>query len=56
MQRQEIRFNLSEIPEHVREDLARATLELVKSILNQPGGRVKLDRETKRRKLQNQGK
>ncbi len=56
MQRQEIRFNLSEIPEHVREDLARATLELVKNILNQPGGREKLDRETKRRRLQNQGK
>lgn len=55
MQRQEIRLNLSEIPEHVKEDLARASLEMVRNILAQPGGREMLDREKERIKLKTTG-
>lgn len=51
MEKQELRINVSEIPDCVREDLARATLELVKNILSQPGGRAMLDKETERRRL-----
>jgi hypothetical protein len=38
-----ITINTAAIPAHVREDLAAATLELIRGILRQPGGRERLD-------------
>ena len=55
MEKQELRINVSEIPDCVREDLARATLEMVRNILAQPGGREMLDREKERIKLKTTG-
>lgn len=39
----EINIDFNAIPEHVREELAAATLESVRSFLRQPGGREFLD-------------
>lgn len=40
-----ITIDTTAIPAHVREDLAAATLELIRGILRQPGGRERLDAE-----------
>ena len=39
----EVKIDVTLIPDHVRDDLAAATLELVRNILRQPGGREMLD-------------
>lgn len=41
-----IHINTAEIPAHVRDDLAAATLDLIHAILRQPGGREALDART----------
>ncbi len=38
-----IHINVDEIPAHVRDELAAATLEFVRNILRQPGCRAMLD-------------
>ena len=38
-----IHINVAEIPDHARDDLAAATLDFVRGILCQPGGRAALD-------------
>ena len=38
-----VKIDFSAIPDHVREDLAAATFECVRSFLQQPGGREFLD-------------
>lgn len=38
-----IHINVDEIPDHVRDELAASTLELIRGILRQPGGRERLD-------------
>lgn len=38
-----IHINVAEIPDHARDDLAAATLDLIRGILRQPGGRERLD-------------
>ncbi len=38
-----IKIDFAVIPDHVREELAAATLESVRSFLQQPGGREFLD-------------
>lgn len=43
----EIHINVSEIPDHVRDGLAAATLDFVRGILRQPGGREALDAKIK---------
>ena len=48
MQKQKIQIHIEEIPEPVWEALAASTLELIKSILAQPGGRELLDAEKER--------
>lgn len=45
----EIHINVDEIPDHVRDALAASTLELVRGILRQPGGREALDAQTRAR-------
>lgn len=45
-----IHINVNEIPNHVRDELAAATLEFIRSILRQPGGREALDAKTEERK------
>ena len=45
-----IEFDPSLVPDHVREEISRATLDLIKSILQQPGGREMLDARTAARK------
>lgn len=45
-----IHINVDEIPDHARDALAESTLELVRSILRQPGGREMLDAKTEERK------
>lgn len=42
----EIHIHTEEIPDYVRDNLAAATLELIHSILRQPGGREALDAVT----------
>lgn len=44
----EIDFDL--IPDHVREDLAAATLESVREFLRKPGGREFLEKKKRERK------
>ena len=46
----EIHINTAEIPDYVRDNLAAATLDLIHSILRQPGGRAALDARTAARK------
>lgn len=38
-----IKIDLAAIPDYVREDLAQATLESIRSFLRQPGGREFLE-------------
>ena len=38
-----ITIDTAAIPAHVREDLAAATLELIRGILRKPGGRERLE-------------
>ena len=45
-----IHINVGEIPDHVRDELAAATLVMVRNILAQPGGREMLDAKTRERK------
>lgn len=45
-----IHINVDEIPDHMRDALAESTLELIRNILRQPGGREALDARTKARK------
>jgi hypothetical protein len=45
-----IHINVGEIPDHVRDELAAATLDMVRNILAQPGGREMLDAKTRERK------
>lgn len=49
-----ININFTAIPSFVREELAAATLDCVKSFLRQPGGREKLDARiaSKKQRLQ----
>ena len=46
----EVHINTAEIPDHVRDNLAAATLDLIYGILRQPGGRAALDARTAARK------
>lgn len=43
MQKDTIKIDVGLIPNYVRDDLAAATLEFMKRILEQPGGREMLD-------------
>lgn len=45
-----IHVNVTDIPNHVRDDLAAATLDLVRGILRQPGGRERMDAKIAARK------
>lgn len=45
-----IHINVDEIPDYVRDELAAATLELIRGILRQPGGREALDERIKVKK------
>lgn len=45
-----IHINVGEIPDHVRDELAAAALDMVRNILAQPGGREMLDAKTRERK------
>lgn len=51
-----IHINVDDIPYHVRDELAAATLDMVRGILVQPGGREMLDAKIRERKEQNSGK
>lgn len=53
-----IHINVDEMPNHMRDALAESTLELIRNILRQPGGREALDARTRARKaaLYPQGK
>lgn len=46
----DIHLDTAAIPAHVRDNLAAATLDLIHSILRQPGGREALDAQTAARK------
>ena len=50
MQREQVKIDVSSIPDAVRDDLASATLELVRGILRRPGGREMLDKKTQERR------
>ncbi len=45
-----VHINVAEIPNHARDDLAAATLDFVRGILRQPGGRAALDAKIKAKK------
>lgn len=45
-----VKLDVSLIPDHVSDELAAATLDFVRSILRQPGGREMLDAKTAARK------
>lgn len=45
-----VHINVAEIPDHARDDLAAATLDLIRGILRQPGGRAALDAKIKAKK------
>ena len=45
-----LHINVEEIPDYVRDDLAAATLDFVRGILHQPGGRAALDAKIKAKK------
>ncbi len=51
-----VHINVDEIPDHVRDELAAAVLDMVRGILAQPGGREMLDAKIRERKEQNSGK
>lgn len=44
-----IHINVDEIPDHVRDGLAAAVLDMVRNILAQPGGREMLDAKSRER-------
>lgn len=46
-----VHINVAEIPAHTRDNLAAATLELIRGILRQPGGREALDERIKAKKV-----
>lgn len=46
----DIKIDFSAIPDHVRDDLAAATFECVRSFLQQPGGREFLEARKKAKK------
>ncbi len=43
MKSQEIKIDTTAIPDYVRDSLAEATLQLIRGILRQPGGREMMD-------------
>lgn len=45
-----VEIDVTQIPDHVRDSLAKATLEAVQRFLRQPGGRELLEKEAARRK------
>ena len=45
-----VHINVAEIPDNARDDLAAATLDLIRGILRQPGGRAALDERIKAKK------
>lgn len=45
-----LHIDTSAIPGHVRDDLAAATLDFIRGILQQPGGREALDARTAARR------
>ena len=45
----DIRINVDLIPDYMRDKLAAATLDLLRDILRQPGGREALDAKTAER-------
>lgn len=47
-----IHINVDEIPDYVRDELATATLDLIRGILRQPGGREMLNAKIEERKKQ----
>lgn len=49
-------IDVTSIPEHVQEEISRSTLEFIKSVLRQPGGREMLDAKTAARKARNEGR
>lgn len=51
-----IHINVDEIPDHVRDELAAAVLDMVRGILAQPGGCEMLDAKSRERKGQRTGK
>lgn len=44
-----VHINVDEIPDHVRDELAAAVLDMVRGILAQPGGREMLDAKIRER-------
>ena len=44
-QTEDVHIDISAIPDHVRDDLAEATLDFIRSILQQPGGRERIERK-----------
>lgn len=46
----DIKIDFSQIPEHVRDELASSTIEAVNEFLRQPGGREFLDKKIALRK------
>ena len=48
--KESVKIDFDSIPEHVRDDLARATLEAVQEFLKQPGSREYLDNKKALRK------
>ena len=45
----DIHINTAEIPDYVRDNLAAATLQLIRDIQRDPGGREKLDAQKQQR-------
>lgn len=43
-------FTPQDIPEHILKIMAMASLDLTEKILREPGGRERIDAETKKRK------
>lgn len=46
-----LHINVNEIPDYVRAELAAATVDLIRGILRQPGGRERLDAEIRKMRL-----
>lgn len=51
----EIHIDTATIPVHARDQLSAATLDLIRSILQRPGGREALDARTAARQARNVG-
>lgn len=51
---QAVSINMAEIPDYARDRLAEATLDLLRGILRQPGGREALDAKKAARKKEEQ--